>query len=186
MFDNKRYSRQTILPEIGEVGQARLRSSRVLCVGAGGLGSPALLYLAAAGVGKIGIIDPDSVDESNLHRQILYCQEDIGGSKASIAAEKISALNRTVEVISWQEKLNSINASDIFAGFDLVIDGTDNFTSKYLINDCAIKLNLPVVYGSISQFEGRVSIFWAKFGPCYRCIYPTPPLWVLPIVPSQV
>lgn len=174
-MSSNRYDRQTILPGIGEQGQKRLGSSRVLCVGAGGLGSPAALYLAAAGVGVVGLIDGDVVDESNLQRQILFSTAQIGEPKASAAAARLRALNPHVQVVSHDCWLDHSNALEILGQYDVIVDGTDNFAAKYLINDAAAILGLPVVYGSLSKHEGRASVFWAKRGPCYRCLYPLLP-----------
>ncbi len=175
-----RYSRQIVLPEIGDFGQLLLGKARVLVVGAGGLGSPALLYLTAAGIGLarhggcIGIIDDDSVDRSNLQRQIVFRESDQGKLKAETALAHLSALNSETRLIAHPTRLDAANALDILVDYDVIIDGSDNFSTKYLINDVAVKLGKPVVYGSILGFEGQVSVFWAKHGPCYRCIYPEP------------
>lgn len=175
-----RYGRQIVLPEIGDSGQERLAKARVLVVGAGGLGSPALLYLTAAGVGLhshggcIGIIDHDTVDTSNLQRQIVFNEHDVGQPKTLAALAHLRALNNQTGLISHTERLDASNILDIMGRYDLVIDGSDNFSTKYLINDAAAKLNMPVVYGSILGFEGQASVFWASQGPCYRCIYPQP------------
>lgn len=173
-----RYSRQTVLPEIGPDGQQRLGQTRMLVVGAGGLGASALLYLAAAGVGRktdggcIGIIDDDCVDASNLQRQIIYTEADQGQSKAVAAAERLQALNHEIDLITYKERLVAENIQTIMSGYDLVIDGSDNFATKYLINDAAVKMGKPVVYGSIIGFDGQVAVFSATKGPCYRCLYP--------------
>src|SRR5260221_12132996 len=171
----KRYSRHLIIPEIGMTGQKRLKNPRVLCVGAGGLGSPALLYLAAAGVGTLGIIDFDVVDESNLQRQILHGQSDVGRPKAESARDSIREINPYVTVVLHEERLDSDNAMEIFAQYDLIVDGTDNFATRYLVNDAAVLLGKPYVWGSIYRFDGQASFFWAEYGPCYRCLYPEPP-----------
>ena len=171
----QRYSRHLILPEVGPEGQRRLKVARVLCVGAGGLGSPAALYLAAAGVGTIGIIDFDAVDVSNLQRQILHGTPDVGRSKLQSARERLSALNPTVKVESFETALTSKNALDIFHDYDIVLDGTDNFSTRYLVNDACVLLGKPNAYGSIFRFEGQASVFATKGGPCYRCLYPEPP-----------
>jgi adenylyltransferase/sulfurtransferase len=163
------------LTEIGSGGQESLSKARVLCVGAGGLGSPALMYLAAAGIGTLGVIDGDRVDASNLQRQVLFTEADIGRAKTVVAAERLQAMNSVLRVVSYDENLHSGNAVRIFGDYDVVLDGTDNFAAKFLINDACVKLNLPMVYGSISQFEGQVSVFWAEHGPCYRCLHPAPP-----------
>jgi len=171
----KRYSRHLIIPEIGMSGQKRLKSARVLCVGAGGLGSPAMLYLAAAGVGTLGVIDFDVVEESNLQRQIIHGQSDIGRPKAESAADSIREVNPYVHVVLHQEHLDSDNAMEIFAQYDLIVDGTDNFATRYLVNDACVLLGKPYVWGSIYRFDGQASVFWAEHGPCYRCLYPEPP-----------
>jgi adenylyltransferase/sulfurtransferase len=171
----KRYSRHLIIPEIGMAGQKRLKNAKVLCVGAGGLGSPALLYLAAAGVGTLGIVEFDVVDESNLQRQIIHGQSDIGRSKAQSAKDSIAEVNPYVNVILHEEPLDNDNALQIFAQYDLIVDGTDNFATRYLVNDACVLLGKPYVWGSIYRFDGQASVFWAEYGPCYRCLYPEPP-----------
>jgi sulfur-carrier protein adenylyltransferase/sulfurtransferase len=171
----KRYSRHLIIPDVGMAGQKRLKNAKVLVVGAGGLGSPALLYLAAAGVGTLGIVDFDTVDESNLQRQIIHGVSDIGKSKAESAKESIAEVNPYVKVILYKERLESDNVMEIFAPYDLIIDGTDNFATRYLVNDAAVLLHKPYVWGSIYRFDGQASVFWADYGPCYRCLYPEPP-----------
>lgn len=171
----RRYSRHLIIPDVGMTGQKRLKNARVLVIGAGGLGSPALLYLAAAGVGTLGIIDFDVVDESNLQRQIIHGQSDIDKPKAQSAAESVAEVNPYVDVIIHEERLENDNVLDIFAGYDLILDGTDNFATRYLVNDAAVLLNKPYVWGSIFRFEGQVSVFWAQEGPQYRDLYPEPP-----------
>jgi sulfur-carrier protein adenylyltransferase/sulfurtransferase len=171
----RRYSRHLIIPDVGMTGQKRLKNAKVLCVGAGGLGSPALLYLAAAGVGTLGIVDFDVVDESNLQRQIIHGQSDIGRSKAESARDSIVEINPYVNVIVHQERLDSDNAMQIFADYDLIVDGTDNFATRYLVNDACVLLGKPYVWGSIYRFDGQASVFWAEYGPCYRCLYPEPP-----------
>jgi len=171
----KRYSRHLIIPEIGMAGQKRLKNARVLCVGAGGLGSPALLYLAAAGVGTLGIVEFDVVDESNLQRQIIHGQSDIGRSKAQSAKDSIAETNPYVNVVLHEESLNNDNALQIFGQYDLIVDGTDNFATRYLVNDACVLLGKPYVWGSIFRFDGQASVFWAEYGPCYRCLYPEPP-----------
>jgi adenylyltransferase/sulfurtransferase len=171
----KRYSRHLIIPEIGMTGQKRLKNARVLVVGAGGLGSPALLYLAAAGVGTLGVVDFDVVEESNLQRQVIHGQSDIGRPKAESAREAIAEVNPHVQVITHIERLDSDNALRIFAGYDLIVDGTDNFATRYLVNDACVLLGKPYVWGSIFRFDGQASVFWAEYGPCYRCLYPEPP-----------
>jgi molybdopterin/thiamine biosynthesis adenylyltransferase/rhodanese-related sulfurtransferase len=171
----KRYSRHLIIPEIGMTGQKRLKNARVLCVGAGGLGSPALLYLAAAGVGTLGVIDFDTVDESNLQRQIIHGQSDIGRPKAESARDSIVEINPYVNVILYEESLTNDNVMEIFSQFDLIVDGTDNFATRYMVNDACVLLGKPYVWGSIFRFDGQASVFWAEHGPCYRCLYPDPP-----------
>jgi sulfur-carrier protein adenylyltransferase/sulfurtransferase len=171
----RRYSRHLIIPDVGKTGQRRLKNARVLCVGAGGLGSPALLYLAAAGVGTLGIIDFDVVDESNLQRQIIHGQSDVGRPKAVSAMESVRELNPLVNVVLHEERLDSDNAMQIFERYDLIVDGTDNFATRYLVNDACVLLGKPYVWGSIYRFDGQASVFWAEHGPCYRCLYPEPP-----------
>jgi sulfur-carrier protein adenylyltransferase/sulfurtransferase len=171
----RRYSRHLIIPDVGMTGQKRLKNARVLCVGAGGLGSPALLYLAAAGVGTLGIIDFDVVDESNLQRQIIHGQSDVGRSKAQSARDSILEINPHVNVALHEERLDSDNAMRIFEPYDLIVDGTDNFATRYLVNDACVLLGKPYVWGSIYRFDGQASVFWAEHGPCYRCLYPEPP-----------
>jgi adenylyltransferase/sulfurtransferase len=171
----RRYSRHLIIPDVGMTGQKRLKNAKVLCVGAGGLGSPALLYLAAAGVGTLGVVDFDVVDESNLQRQVIHGQSDIGRSKAESARDSIREINPYVNVIVHKERLDSDNAMQIFADYDLIVDGTDNFATRYLVNDACVLLGKPYVWGSIYRFDGQASVFWAEYGPCYRCLYPEPP-----------
>jgi molybdopterin/thiamine biosynthesis adenylyltransferase/rhodanese-related sulfurtransferase len=171
----KRYSRHLIIPDVGMTGQKRLKNAKVLVVGAGGLGSPALLYLAAAGVGTLGIVDFDVVDESNLQRQIIHGVSDIGKPKAESARDSIQEINPYVEVILHEERLDSDNALDVFRPYDLIVDGTDNFATRYLVNDACVLLNKPYVWGSIYRFDGQASVFWSEYGPCYRCLYPEPP-----------
>ena len=171
----RRYSRHLIIPDVGMAGQKRLKNAKVLCVGAGGLGSPALMYLAAAGVGTLGVIDFDVVDESNLQRQIIHGQSDVGRPKAESAAASIKEINPLVEVIVHNEALSNDNVMDIFAGYDLIVDGTDNFATRYMVNDAAVLLGKPYVWGSIYRFDGQASVFWAEHGPCCRCLYPEPP-----------
>lgn len=170
-----RYSRNILLPEVGVEGQARIRAAKVLVVGAGGLGAPVALYLAAAGVGTIGVVDHDVVEESNLQRQIIHGTRDIGRPKTASARDSIRAINRGITVVTHQEALTSENALRIIEQYDVVVDGTDNFPTRYLLNDAAVFLGRPVVYGSIYQFDGQVSVFDARRGPCYRCVNPTPP-----------
>jgi sulfur-carrier protein adenylyltransferase/sulfurtransferase len=171
----KRYSRHLIIPEIGMTGQKRLKNARVLVVGAGGLGSPALLYLAAAGVGTLGVIDFDVVDESNLQRQIIHGQSDIGRLKAESARDSVAEINPFVNVQVHTEALTNDNVLEIFADYDLIVDGTDNFATRYMVNDACVLLGKPYVWGSIYRFDGQASVFWAEYGPCYRCLYPDPP-----------
>jgi molybdopterin/thiamine biosynthesis adenylyltransferase/rhodanese-related sulfurtransferase len=171
----RRYSRHLIIPEVGMTGQKRLKNAKVLCVGAGGLGSPALLYLAAAGVGTLGVIDFDVVDESNLQRQIIHGQSDIGKLKAESARESINEVNPYVNVQVHTEALTNDNVMELFSGYDLIVDGTDNFATRYMVNDACVLLGKPYVWGSIFRFDGQASVFWAEYGPCYRCLYPDPP-----------
>jgi adenylyltransferase/sulfurtransferase len=171
----KRYSRHLIIPDVGMTGQKRLKNAKVLVVGAGGLGSPALLYLAAAGVGTLGIVDFDVVDESNLQRQVIHGVSDIGHSKAESARDSIREINPYVNVVLHTERLDSDNAMQIFEPYDLIVDGTDNFATRYLVNDAAVLLGKPYIWGSIYRFDGQASAFWAEYGPCYRCLYPEPP-----------
>ena len=171
----RRYSRHLIIPDVGVAGQKRLKNARVLCVGAGGLGSPALMYLAAAGVGTLGIIDFDTVDESNLQRQVIHGQSDIGRSKAESAAASVAEINPYVKVVVHNVALDNDNVMDIFAQYDLILDGTDNFATRYMVNDAAVLLGKPYVWGSIYRFDGQAAVFWAEHGPCYRCLYPEPP-----------
>lgn len=171
----RRYSRHLIIPDVGMSGQRRLMNAKVLCVGAGGLGSPALMYLAAAGVGTLGIAEFDTVDESNLQRQIIHGQSDIGKSKAESAKESIAEINPYVKVNIHNVRLDVDNVLEIFAQYDLIVDGTDNFATRYLVNDAAVLLKKPYVWGSIYRFDGQASVFWAEHGPCYRCLYPEPP-----------
>lgn len=171
----RRYSRHLIIPDVGMAGQKRLKNAKVLCIGAGGLGSPALMYLAAAGVGTLGIVEFDTVDESNLQRQIIHGQSDIGRSKAQSAADHVREINPYVQVNIHEERLDTDNVMDLFAQYDLIVDGTDNFATRYLVNDAAVLLGKPYVWGSIYRFDGQASVFWAEHGPCYRCLYPEPP-----------
>ena len=173
--DLSRYSRHLILPEVGVEGQRRLKAARVLCVGTGGLGSPLALYLAAAGVGTLGLVDFDVVDASNLQRQIIHSTADIGRKKLDSAEEKLKALNPALNVVKHDTLLSSANALDILKDYDVVADGTDNFPTRYLVNDACVLLGKPNAYGSIFRFEGQASVFAAKDGPCYRCLYPEPP-----------
>jgi molybdopterin/thiamine biosynthesis adenylyltransferase/rhodanese-related sulfurtransferase len=171
----RRYSRHLIIPDVGMTGQKRLKNAKVLCVGAGGLGSPALMYLAAAGVGTLGIVEFDTVDESNLQRQIIHGQSDIGRSKAESARDSVLEINPYVTVNLHELRLDSSNVMELFAQYDLIVDGTDNFATRYLVNDACVLLNKPYVWGSIYRFDGQASVFWAEHGPCYRCLYPEPP-----------
>ena len=171
----RRYSRHLIIPDVGMTGQKRLKNARVLCIGAGGLGSPALMYLAAAGVGTLGIVEFDTVDESNLQRQIIHGQSDVGRSKAESARDSVLEINPYVTVNIHGERLDSSNALELFAQYDLIVDGTDNFATRYLVNDACVLLGKPYVWGSIYRFEGQASVFWSEHGPCYRCLYPDPP-----------
>nr|WP_245594436.1 adenylyltransferase/sulfurtransferase MoeZ [Actinospica robiniae] len=171
----RRYSRHLIIPDVAMDGQKRLKNAKVLCVGAGGLGSPALMYLAAAGVGTLGIVEFDTVDESNLQRQIIHGQSDIGRSKAESARDSVREINPLVNVLLHEERLDSSNVMELFAQYDLIIDGTDNFATRYLVNDACVLLNKPYVWGSIYRFDGQASVFWSEYGPCYRCLYPEPP-----------
>jgi len=171
----RRYSRHLILPEVGPEGQKRLKSSSILLVGAGGLGSPLAMYLAAAGIGRLGMVDFDVVDFTNLQRQIIHFTADVGRSKLDSAQEKIRALNPHVKVERHETRLDSGNAMEILRDYDVIIDGTDNFPTRYLVNDACVLLGKPNVYGSIFRFEGQVSVFDALRGPCYRCLYPAPP-----------
>jgi adenylyltransferase/sulfurtransferase len=173
--DLSRYSRHLILPEVGMEGQRKLKAARVLCVGTGGLGSPLALYLAAAGIGTLGLVDFDVVDASNLQRQIIHSTKDIGRKKLDSAAEKLIALNPALNVVKHETMLSSANALEILKDYDIVADGTDNFPTRYLVNDACVLLGKPNAYGSIFRFEGQASVFATKEGPCYRCLYPEPP-----------
>ncbi len=171
----QRYSRHLIMPEVGVEGQLKLKAGSVLCIGAGGLGSPAALYLAAAGVGRIGIVDFDVVDFSNLQRQIIHGTPDVGRSKLASAKDRLLGLNPLIEIDTYETALSSKNALDLFKPYDIVLDGTDNFPTRYLVNDACVILGKPNTYGSIFRFEGQASVFATKNGPCYRCLYPEPP-----------
>lgn len=173
--ENRRYNRHVILDQVGIEGQLKLKAAKVLVIGAGGLCCPVLQYLAAAGVGTIGIIDFDTVDISNLQRQILFTRQDLGKNKAITAAERLKQLNEHVNFQVYPERLTTENALDLFATYDLIIDGTDNFSTRYLVNDAAVLTNKPLVYGSIYKFQGQVSVFNYKYGPTYRCLFPVPP-----------
>jgi len=170
-----RYSRHLLLPEVGVEGQEKLCNSKILCIGTGGLGSPVALYLAAAGIGKLGLIDFDVVDKSNLQRQIAHGESTVGKLKVDSAKEKIADLNSDVEVVVYNERLSSKNALEIFKDYDVIVDGTDNFPTRYLANDACVLLKKPYVYGCILKFDGQVSVFDSRTGPCYRCLYPEPP-----------
>jgi sulfur-carrier protein adenylyltransferase/sulfurtransferase len=171
----RRYSRHLIIPDVAMAGQKRLKNAKVLVVGAGGLGSPALMYLAAAGVGTLGIVEFDTVDESNLQRQIIHGQSDIGRPKAESAAESVREINPYVSVVIHDTALANDNVFEIFSQYDLIVDGTDNFATRYMVNDAAVLLGKPYVWGSIYRFDGQASVFWSQYGPCYRCLYPEPP-----------
>jgi molybdopterin/thiamine biosynthesis adenylyltransferase/rhodanese-related sulfurtransferase/molybdopterin converting factor small subunit len=171
----KRYSRHLIMPEVGIEAQRKLKASKVLCIGAGGLGSPAAMYLAAAGVGTLGIVDFDTVDFSNLQRQILHGTPDVGRSKLASARDRLNAINPNVKIETYETALTSENALELFAPYDVILDGTDNFPTRYLVNDACVLLGKPNAYGSIFRFEGQASVFATKDGPCYRCLYPEPP-----------
>ena len=173
--DIGRYARHLIMPEVAMGGQARLKAAKVLCIGAGGLGSPLTLYLAAAGIGTIGLVDFDVVDLSNLQRQILHTTADVGRPKIDSAEAKLKALNPDLVVNRYEFPINSDNALDLFAGYDVIVDGTDNFPTRYLVNDACVLLGKPNVYGSIFRFDGQASVFFPPHGPCYRCLYPEPP-----------
>jgi molybdopterin/thiamine biosynthesis adenylyltransferase/rhodanese-related sulfurtransferase len=170
-----RYSRHLLLPEVGEAGQLKLMDARVLCVGAGGLGSPAALYLAAAGIGTLGIIDADTVDQSNLQRQILHTEDRVGMPKVDSAEATLKALNTSLNVEKYRTRLTSENVMDIFPKYDVILDGCDNFATRYLVNDASVLLDLPNVHGSIYRFDGQATVFHPGNGPCYRCLYPEPP-----------
>jgi adenylyltransferase/sulfurtransferase len=171
----QRYSRHLIMPEVGVAGQQRLKAARVLCVGAGGLGAPASLYLAAAGVGTIGLVDFDVVDASNLQRQILFSIHDVGRPKVEAARDRLQGVNPTAKIVTHEMALKSSNALEIFADYDVIVDGADNFPTRYLVNDACVLTGKPNAYGSIFRFDGQASVFATKGGPCYRCLYPEPP-----------
>jgi adenylyltransferase/sulfurtransferase len=171
----RRYSRHLIMPEVGMDGQRRLNASAILLIGTGGLGSPLALYLAAAGVGRIGLVDYDTVDDSNLHRQVIHGESSVGMLKVDSAKKRMLDINPHIQIDTYNEPLTSDNALRIMEGYDVVIDGTDNFPTRYLVNDACVKLGIPNVYGSILRFEGQLSVFYAKEGPCYRCMFPEPP-----------
>jgi len=171
----RHYSRHLILPEVGTLGQRKLKAARVLTIGAGGLGSPLGLYLAAAGVGTLGMVDFDVVDESNLHRQVLFGRSSVGRPKIQAAVDRLRDINPHIDVVPHELRLDSSNALELFRDYDIVVDGTDNFPTRYLVNDACVLLGKPNVYGSIFRFEGQVSVFWGAKGPCYRCLFPEPP-----------
>jgi len=175
----ERYSRHILLPEVGEKGQLKLLGSKVLCIGAGGLGSPSAFYLAAAGVGTLGIVDHDVVDRSNLQRQILHTENRIGTPKVASARESLEALNPDVKVVGYETHLDSSNVEEILSAYDVVVDGTDNLATRYLINDACVKLGIPNVHAAVYRFEGQITVFWPKYekrrGGCYRCMFPEPP-----------
>ncbi len=171
----RRYGRHLVIPEVGREGQEKLKAARVLVVGAGGLGSPVSLYLAAAGVGRLGLVEFDRVDESNLQRQVLYRSTDVGRPKLEAAVERLGEINPLIEVVPHASRLDSSNALELFAGYDLVVDGSDNFATRYLVNDACVLTGKPDVYGAIFRFEGQVAVFWGARGPCYRCLFPEPP-----------
>jgi adenylyltransferase/sulfurtransferase len=173
--ERQRYARHLILPEIGQEGQERLKRSSVLLVGAGGLGAPAGMYLAAAGVGRLGLVDFDVVDASNLHRQVTYSADDVGRSKLQATRERLHGINPHVTFDLHEVRLDSSNALSILQSYDVIVDGTDNFATRYLVNDACVLLGKPDVYGSIFRFEGQVAVFWSARGPCYRCLFPQPP-----------
>ena len=173
--ERRRYGRHLVIPEVGEEGQRRLKAAKVLLVGAGGLGSPLALYLAAAGVGRLGVVEFDRVDETNLQRQILFGSGDVGRPKLAAAAERLQAVNPHVEVTPHPERLGAGNALALVEGYDVVADGSDNFATRYLVNDACVRLGKPDVWGAVQRFEGQVSVFWAERGPCYRCLFPAPP-----------
>jgi sulfur-carrier protein adenylyltransferase/sulfurtransferase len=171
----QRYSRHLIMPEVGVEGQRKLKAARVLCIGAGGLGAPAAMYLAAAGVGTLGIVDFDTVDASNLHRQIIYGTADVGRRKLEVSRDRLESMNPSLKVVMHDVALTSKNALDVLRDYDVILDGTDNFQTRYLVNDACVLLGKPNAYGSIFRFDGQASVFAVKDGPCYRCLYPEPP-----------
>ncbi|HYO18979.1 MAG TPA: molybdopterin-synthase adenylyltransferase MoeB [Dermatophilaceae bacterium] len=171
----ERYARHVLIPDVGMSGQRRLKNARVLVVGAGGLGSPALMYLAAAGVGTIGVVDDDVVELSNLQRQVVHGVDDVGRMKSESAAKRLASVNPLVRVVRHDVRIDSANALEIVSGYDLVLDGTDNFPTRYLLNDACVLLGKPDIWGSIYRFDGQMSIWWAQHGPCYRCVFPEPP-----------
>ncbi|MGH2792724.1 MAG: molybdopterin-synthase adenylyltransferase MoeB, partial [Actinomycetota bacterium] len=171
----RRYSRHLIIPDVAMAGQKRLKNAKVLCIGAGGLGSPVAMYLAAAGVGTIGMVDFDVVDETNLQRQVIHGTSDVGRPKLDSAADRIREINPFVTVVKHETMVSSDNAMELFAPYDLIVDGSDNFPTRYLVNDACVLLGKPYVWGSIFRFDGQLSVFWAEHGPCYRCLFPEPP-----------
>src|SRR2546425_2981634 len=171
----RRYSRHLIIPDVAMDGQKRLKNAKVLCIGAGGLGSPVAMYLAAAGVGTIGLVDFDVVDETNLQRQIIHGTSDVGRPKLDSAADRIAEINPYVKVVKHKTMVSSENAMQLFEPYDLIVDGSDNFPTRYLVNDACVLLGKPYVWGSIFRFDGQASVFWSEYGPCYRCLYPEPP-----------
>jgi molybdopterin/thiamine biosynthesis adenylyltransferase/rhodanese-related sulfurtransferase len=171
----QRYSRHLIMPEVGMDGQLKLKQAKVLCIGTGGLGAPLGLYLAAAGVGRIGLVDFDTVDSTNLQRQILFSTQDVGRPKIAAAADRLRGLNPDIQIDTFETRLTSENALELFKDYDIIVDGTDNFPTRYLVNDACILLGKPNVYGSIFRFEGQITVFGHPGGPCYRCLYPEPP-----------
>jgi sulfur-carrier protein adenylyltransferase/sulfurtransferase len=171
----ERYARHVLLPQVGKAGQERLSGAKVLVVGAGGLGSPALMYLAAAGVGTLGVVDADIVETSNLQRQVIHSDADVGRLKTESAVEAVARVNPSVTVVRHDVRLDSSNALEVLRDYDVVLDGTDNFPTRYLLNDACVLLGKPHVWGSIYRFDGQVSVWWAEHGPCYRCVFPSPP-----------
>ena len=171
----RRYSRHLIIPDVAMAGQKRLKNAKVLCIGAGGLGSPVAMYLAAAGVGTLGLVDFDVVDETNLQRQVIHGTSDVGRPKLDSAADRIAEINPFVKIVKHETMVSSDNAMELFAPYDLIVDGSDNFPTRYLVNDACVLLGKPYVWGSIFRFDGQLSVFWAEHGPCYRCLFPEPP-----------
>jgi adenylyltransferase/sulfurtransferase len=175
MQEIRRYGRHLIMPEVGMTGQKKLKAAKVLVVGTGGLGAPVSLYLAAAGVGTIGLVDFDEVDETNLQRQVIFTTDDVGEKKVEVAKRRLLSLNPYIKVETYGEAITSQNALEIIGEYDVVVDATDNFPTRYLLNDACVFLKKPLVYGSIFRFDGQLSVFYAGHGPCYRCLYPEPP-----------
>ena len=173
--ESRRYSRHLVIPEVGTQGQIRLKEAKVLVVGAGGLGSPVSMYLAAVGVGKLGLVEFDDVDESNLQRQVLYGESDVGKPKLEVALGRLREINPLIELVPQAGRIDASNAMSLLAGYDIVVDGSDNFPTRYLVNDACVLAGKPNVYGSIFRFEGQSSVFWGARGPCYRCLFPEPP-----------